>query len=45
MNADGCSVSFAAAVPAWRHLQARRELLSVTLVRVEAADDQYDLVA
>jgi hypothetical protein len=30
--------------PAWRELQARGELLSVTLVRVEAAEDQYDLV-
>ena len=32
-------------VPAWRDLQACGELLSVTLVRVEAAEDQYDLVA
>jgi hypothetical protein len=32
-------------VPAWRDLQARGELLAVTLVRVEAAEDQYDLVA
>ena len=31
-------------VPAWRELQARGELLSLTLVRSEAADDQYDLV-
>src|SRR5437763_784091 len=30
--------------PAWRELQARGELLSLTLVRSEAADDQYDLV-
>ena len=29
---------------AWRELQARGELLSVTLVRVEASEDQYDLV-
>ena len=31
-------------VPAWRELQARGELLSVTLVRVEASEVQYDLV-
>jgi heme-degrading monooxygenase HmoA len=31
-------------VPAWRELQARGELLAVTLVRPEAADDQYDLI-
>jgi hypothetical protein len=31
-------------VPAWRELQARGELLSLTLVRAEGADDQYDLV-
>jgi heme-degrading monooxygenase HmoA len=30
--------------PAWRELQARGELLSWTLVRSEATDDQYDLV-
>ena len=31
-------------VPAWRELQARGELLSVTLARSEVADDQYDLI-
>jgi quinol monooxygenase YgiN len=30
--------------PAWRELLARGELLSLTLVRSEAAEDQYDLV-